>query len=295
MENISELIAYFNQSGGIPLAITQVNQQTWSQFGIMLATTLLGSIFIFIFLWNAHLKPIFASFIIKKNLQKIRVQTGRPIVIIKHTTSGLFSRAMIDDSTVQSVISALNKLGGKPFDLVLYTPGGTVFSSMYIARILKNYPSEVRAIVPVYAMSGGTLIALACDKIALGDYACLGAVDPQLGSFFGFGSARSWSKIVKFKGKKSDDHSVNMAFMGKQYTDLMAEFTMELVQDKMSPKKAEALVEYLTSGGIAHGHPLTADKLESLGLQIGTIHADTNKMLMKILSSKLYEGVYVVK
>ncbi|MGB6808924.1 MAG: hypothetical protein WBE81_20350, partial [Pseudolabrys sp.] len=34
--------------------------------------------------------------------------------------------------------------------------------------------------VPVYAMSGGTLIALAADEIVLGEFSVLGPIDPQI-------------------------------------------------------------------------------------------------------------------
>ena len=39
------------------------------------------------------------------------------------------------------------------------------------------------AVVPHYAMSGGTLIALAADEIVLDAHAALGPVDPQLGQY----------------------------------------------------------------------------------------------------------------
>ena len=35
--------------------------------------------------------------------------------------------------------------------------------------------------MPHYAMSGGTLIALAADEIVMSDHAVLGPVDPQMG------------------------------------------------------------------------------------------------------------------
>ena len=39
------------------------------------------------------------------------------------------------------------------------------------------------AFVPHYAMSGGTLIALAADEIVMYEDAVLGPVDPQLGQY----------------------------------------------------------------------------------------------------------------
>lgn len=48
-------------------------------------------------------------------------------------------------------------------DLILHTPGGFVLASEMIAMAVKNHPAKVTVIIPFYAMSGGTLIALAAD------------------------------------------------------------------------------------------------------------------------------------
>ena len=71
---------------------------------------------------------------------------------------------------------------GMPIDLVLHTPGGLVLASDQIAHALKRHPGKVTVFVPHYAMSGGTLIALAADEIVMDADAVLGPVDPQLGS-----------------------------------------------------------------------------------------------------------------
>jgi ClpP class serine protease len=69
-----------------------------------------------------------------------------------------------------------------PIDLVLHTPGGLVLASEQIACALKRHPGKVTVFVPHYAMSGGTLIALAADEIVMDPDAVLGPEDPQLGS-----------------------------------------------------------------------------------------------------------------
>src|SRR6202158_6199384 len=70
-----------------------------------------------------------------------------------------------------------------PLDLVLHTPGGLVLASLQIARAVRNRKGKVTVFVPHYAMSGGTLIALAADEIVMSPYAVLGPVDPQLGQY----------------------------------------------------------------------------------------------------------------
>src|SRR5215831_10534375 len=48
-------------------------------------------------------------------------------------------------------------------DLVLHTPGGLVLAAMQIARAVEAHKAKETVYVPVYAMSGGTLIALAAN------------------------------------------------------------------------------------------------------------------------------------
>src|SRR5215831_5343031 len=49
-----------------------------------------------------------------------------------------------------------------------------------IARAVEAHKAKVTVYVPVYAMSGGTLIALAADEIVLGEFSVLGPIDPQI-------------------------------------------------------------------------------------------------------------------
>ena len=52
-----------------------------------------------------------------------------------------------------------------------------------IARALHKHPAKVTVFVPHYAMSGGTLLALAADEIVMDENAVLGPVDPQIGQW----------------------------------------------------------------------------------------------------------------
>src|SRR2546427_8561066 len=69
----------------------------------------------------------------------------------------------------------------QPIDLILHTPGGLVLAAEQIAKALVQRKAKVTAFVPHYAMSGGSLIALAADEIVMDPNAVLGPVDPQIG------------------------------------------------------------------------------------------------------------------
>ncbi|GMA62091.1 hypothetical protein GCM10025859_25310 [Alicyclobacillus fastidiosus] len=70
-----------------------------------------------------------------------------------------------------------------PIDIILHTPGGLVLASEQIAHALNHHLAKVTIFVPHYAMSGGTMIALAADEIVMDLNAVLGPVDPQLGQY----------------------------------------------------------------------------------------------------------------
>jgi len=288
-------LAYMiNKTGGIPLVVKMTAETAPYQFYISLGIMIIGSLFTFMLMFT-FAKPAISQATVQFTLAKIKKLTGRGILVIKHTTSGFLSQNMITTETIRQVIKKISEFKGKPFDLILYTPGGEIFSSMYISRILKQYPAEIRAVVPIYSMSGGTLLALSCNKIFMNPNACLGPVDPQLGSLFSFGSAKVWSDLIKFKKKKVDDMSFNMAKIGEQYTDSIKNAIIELVHDKVPAKKLIPFVNLLTAGNIEHAFPITPQVLDSFGYDVNIIDDKLQDALSDIATSTMYEGVYASK
>lgn len=292
-ETIGDLIAYLSQSGGIPLVIEQTTKTNEFQFAITLLISIIGSFFIF-FLIFSMFKVNIQTFVAKIRLRMIKKQTGRHIILIKHTARDLFSSSMIDQDTLMKISKALQKFNGKPFDLILHTPGGEIFPALYISRLLKEYPGKIRAIIPLYSMSGGTLLAFSCNELAMNNISCLGPVDPQLGTFFKFGSAKTWNYIKKFKGKKADDDSISFALMGKQYEKSMQLHLNNLLSDKLPIEKRKKFVKFLTSGEVEHSFNLTKRHLREFGLEIKEIPEGLNKQLNSILSSGACEGIHYI-
>lgn len=278
-EALIQLVNLINNSNGIPLNVIQTSTTNPYQFYL---TLLMGS-FAVIFLFGNLLVTRINSIIALVNLYFLKKKTKRGVIVIKHTSQELFSQSMIDRKTMDRVEKALVKMKGKPFDLILYTPGGEIFSAVYISRMLRNYGGNIRAIVPIYSMSGGTLLALSCDEIYMNNHSCLGAVDPQLGNLFKFGSARSWKEVMRVKGNKAEDSSISFRFIGEQYTKSIRENIKVLLENKCNKKDLNKLSEYLTSGEIEHGYNMTKDVLRSKGLEIKDIPEDTNVQLSKIL------------
>src|SRR5229473_1068582 len=90
----------------------------------------------------------------------------------------------IDINDSEEVLRAIQMTDDDvPLDLVLHTPGGLVLAALQIAKAVREHTGKVTVFVPHYAMSGGTLIALAADEIVMCEHAVLGPVDPQLGEY----------------------------------------------------------------------------------------------------------------
>lgn len=68
----------------------------------------------------------------------------------------------------------------KGLTLVMHTPGGVTNATETIVAYLRSKFSYIEVIVPTYAMSAGTMISLAAEKIVLGRQSQLGPIDPQM-------------------------------------------------------------------------------------------------------------------
>lgn len=65
--------------------------------------------------------------------------------------------------------------------LLLHTPGGAINAAeTIVAYIRSKFPTDFEVIVPTFAMSAGTMISLAADRIWMGRQSQLGPIDPQL-------------------------------------------------------------------------------------------------------------------
>lgn len=157
-----------------------------------------------------------------------------------------------------------------PIDLILHTPGGLVLATEQIARALIRHPAKVSVFVPHYAMSGGTMLALASDEIVMDANAVLGPVDPQLGNF----PAASILKVVEDKpASEIDDQTLIMADISRKAIAQVQRFVRTLLKDnipqqKIAPEKVEPIIEALTTGRVTHDYPITVEEATELGLPI---------------------------
>ncbi len=157
-----------------------------------------------------------------------------------------------------------------PIDMILHSPGGLVLAAEQIACALSRHEGKVTVFVPHYAMSGGTLIALAADEIVMDPNAVLGPVDPQLAASGGaYVPAASILAAMEVPNPNRDDQSLILADVAKKaIRQVNATVNRLLVGNGMAPDKAAALSEQLSEGYWTHDYPISVDEARDLGLPV---------------------------
>jgi ClpP class serine protease len=166
-----------------------------------------------------------------------------------------------------------------PLDIILHTPGGLVLAALQIARAIREHKSKVTVFVPHYAMSGGTLIAMAADAIVMSKHAVLGPIDPQLGQ----SPAASLIKVAEQKPiAKIDDETLIQADVARKAIAQVKQAASELLNKTLSPDQAASLADKLSTGTWTHDYPLFASTAKELGLPVSTDIPNDVLDLMKL-------------
>jgi ClpP class serine protease len=184
----------------------------------------------------------------------------------------------IDDS--EEVLRAVKLTDDEvPIDLILHTPGGLVLASEQIAHALCRHPAKVTVFVPHYAMSGGTLLALAADEIVMDDNAVLGPVDPQLGEY----PAASILKVVEQKDvNETDDKTLILADVARKAIAQVRARAEAILAEHMPKERAQELAYTLSEGRWTHDYPITVEGARELGLNVSTDMPESVYKLMTL-------------
>ncbi len=233
-------------------------------------------------------------------MQKIEEKRGSRLIALIHrqeTMSLLGFPVMryinIEDS--EEILRAIKLTDPNlPIDLIIHTPGGLVLAAKQIAMALKRHPGKVTVFVPHYAMSGGTLIALAADEIVMDPNAVLGPVDPQLGQY---PAASILSAVNKKKAEDVDDQTLILADVSEKAIRQLKDTVKEILEDKMEAKKAEELADLLSRGEWTHDYPIMYEHARELGLPVSTDMPEEIYQFMNLfpqpMSQKLQSVQYI--
>ncbi|WP_054848528.1 hypothetical protein [Methanoculleus chikugoensis] len=180
----------------------------------------------------------------------------------------LFRYIDINDS--EEVLRAIRLTAPEmPIDFIVHTPpGGLVLSSEQIAMALRRHKGgKVTIFVPHYAMSGGTLLCLAADEVAMDENAVLGPVDPpRIGGEY---PAASLLRVPRLKPPEEiDDETFILVDIAAKAQTQMREFVTVLLRERMEAGRADRLARLLSEGTWTHDYPITFEQARELGLPV---------------------------
>ena len=207
----------------------------------------------------------------RNELSKLGRKRGSNVITLIHrqetiTLFGVPITRYIDIDDSEEVLRAIRLTpDDTPIDLIVHTPGGIALAATQIALALEAHPAKKTVMVPHYAMSGGTLIALAADEIKMDPHAVLGPVDPQLGDQQGMYAASSLIKVVETKKTDElDDRTLYLAEESRKAIGQIKKVVRTLVSDLHDEEGTEKIVEELVSGKYTHDFPITAEEVCAL-------------------------------
>ncbi len=228
-----------------------------------------------LFLIVSALQPVlqrrFLEAMRARKIAQIESQRGSRLILLVHRQEtmsllGFPLMRYIDINDSEEVLRAIQLTDDDvPLDIVLHTPGGLVLAATQIARAIRAHKGKVTVFVPHYAMSGGTLIALAADEIVMCRHSVLGPIDPQLGGV----PAASVIRVAEEKPiAEVDDQTLILADVGRKAIAQVTETAQSLLADRMAPAQAEALAKKLATGTWTHDYPISAEEAREMGLPV---------------------------
>ncbi|MGZ5172173.1 MAG: SDH family Clp fold serine proteinase [Burkholderiales bacterium] len=253
----------------------------------------IGDLFWLFFMFTA-LQPVLRQRMLdamrtRKIAQLERQRSSRVILLVhRQETMRLLGFPLvryIDINDSEEVLRAIQMTDEEvPLDIVLHTPGGVVLAALQIARAIHEHKAKVTVFVPHYAMSGGTLIALAADEIIMSKHAVLGPIDPQIGQ----SPAASLVRVVEQKPiERIRDETLVMADVGRKAIAQLKQSASDILKKRLPADKAEALAEKLSTGTWTHDYPLFAAVAKDLGLPVNTNIPNDVLDLMKLYPQQM--------
>jgi len=201
---------------------------------------------LWIFFMMSALQPVLKQKLLEaaryRMIASLERKRGSRVILLVHRqeTMSLLGFPVfryIDVNDSEEVLRAIQLTDANlPLDIILHTPGGLMLAALQIARALHDYKGKVTAFVPHYAMSGGTLIALAADEIVMSKNSVLGPVDTQLGQY-------PAASILTVPEKKPiaeiDDQTLILADQARKAIMQMRESVTELQKTKYTKQNRE--------------------------------------------------------
>ena len=199
-------------------------------------------------------------------LADLECETGREVIVYYAQLSEAISHADADD--LSEIIEGLQS---DEIDIILQTPGSGVDAVEKLVTVLKSRLKSYRVIVPSWAKSGGTVIAMSSSQILLGVNSELGPIDPQihlsnLGAVPCSFVARDETKDPTLR-QMCTSHVERMEALAKK---ILLTGTLSGVEGGKSAATVDAMIEKLSSSDTykSHGAVIDFEEAREVGLPV---------------------------
>jgi hypothetical protein len=228
----------------------------------------------------------------KIQLARISELRGRDVLVYAADLDKAGVPTSIDYSDLLAFQDQLSELAGKEIDVILETPGGSGEVAEDLVRMLHDKYEEVGFIIPGWAKSAGTIMAMAGDDILMEPGSALGPIDAQL-QFQGkqFSAEALREGMEKIKKEVADTGALNKAYIpilqgispGElQNAENALNFAKELVKGWLTEFKFKNWNSHASSG-----NPVTEDEKLDRAKEIADVLCSHSRWLTHGRSIKI--------
>lgn len=255
-----------------------------------------GWVIFFIIFFGSSLMNKAQNYSRERILKEIEQERNSKAITLIHRmeTLGFFGfpvKKYIQVEDAEAILRAIREVpDDKPIDLIVHTPGGVLLPAFQIAKALKDHKGKVTVFVPHYAMSGGTLIALAADEIVMDKNAVLGPVDPQF--MMGKGKTVAAVSVLQLPQRKKWDSLSDESIMLIDQAEKAVKQVRNMVRYLLSCnpniciKDPDKIVNRLVEGEVTHDYPVFYSEAKNkLGLPVSTDMPTKIYKLMELYKS----------
>jgi hypothetical protein len=245
----------------------------------------------------------------KKLYQELEGYRKRP-VISYITSARKNAGGSIASDAVRQFIKQLELLKNLPkdIDLIINSYGGDGLTSWRLITLLREYlgkEGKITCLVPFYAFSAATLMALGCDEIFMHPWASLGPVDPQIivntkegSQQFAYEDVSAYTNFLREEAGITEQKEkvgllsplvkqiaptvIGGAKRASMQSMSMAEKLLKLHMTGTEAQNAEAIAQKLSKNYFSHGHAVTKSEAEQLGLKISKSDHEIERIIWAI-------------
>lgn len=224
-------------------------------------------------------------------------------------------QTQIAPDAIRPFVALLDDIGPtKKLTLLLDTNGGNTSAAWRLINLIRSFCDNLEVVVPMKAMSAGTLMSLGADKILMTKQAALGPIDPSLSNHplapkatlptgqqvqFPVSAEAVRGYIEEVKKDVKEDSAIASVWthladqlhpivlgeifrIGEQIRQLASELIKAQVDDH---DKQQEIIQLLCSDSGSHDYTINRRKASEIGLNVEKPSFDLYGKLTKIMQS----------